>query len=43
MVRDSRYVSVVRGWVSCVGRSMGRSVGKGIVSMVGVCRVGKSW
>ena len=43
MVRDGRYVNVVRGWVGCVGRSVGSSMDKGIVSMVGVSRVGRGW
>ena len=43
MVRDGRYMNVVRGWVSCVGRSVGRSVDRGIVSMVRVSRVGRGW
>ena len=43
MVRDGRYVNVMRGRVGYVGRSVGRSVDRGIVSMVRVSRVGRGW
>ena len=43
MVRDGRYVIVMRGRVSYVGRSVGRSVDRGTVSMVRVSRVGRGW
>ena len=39
MVRDGRYVNVVRDWMSCVGRS----VDNGIVNVVEVSRVGRGW
>ena len=39
MVRDRRYMNVVRDWMSCVGRG----VNNGIVNMVGVSRVGRGW